>query len=344
VDYKDYYQVLGVAKNASEKEIKQAFRKLARKFHPDVNPGDRGSEQKFKEINEAHEVLSDPEKRRKYDQLGANWKQYEQYAGPGRGAQGAPGFGGFRVDFEGAGGGGFSDFFRTFFGGGVDFEDLLNQQGGGFRSGREGRTPRRERGGSRGFGGFGFGGPAGAEPGRDVSATLEVTLEEAYNGTTRRLSLEGPSGAETIEVRIPKGVKDGSKVRVQGKGEKGTGTESGDLYLEVKMLPHSIYRREGDDLYVEVPVTFAEAALGAEIEIPTLSGKARIKVPPGSQSGRAMRLKGKGMPRVKGDGHGDLFAKLAVVVPKELNSRELELVKELGALRSDNPRAHLGCA
>jgi curved DNA-binding protein len=335
VDYKDYYQVLGVAKNASEKEIKQAFRKLARKHHPDVNPGDRGAEQKFKEINEAHEVLSDPEKRRKYDQLGSNWKQYEQYArGPSPGGPG--GFGGFRVDFEGAGAGGFSDFFKTFFGGGIDLEDLFGQAaggGGGFRG------ARRERG-ARGFGGA-------PEPPRDVSAVVEVSLEEAYHGTTRRLSLEGGAGAESFEVRIPAGVREGSKVRVPGKGEKSFGGGAGDLYLEVKIKPHPLYRREGDDLYVDVPITFAEAALGAEIEVPTLSGRARIRVPAGSQTGRLMRLKGKGMPRLKspkGEEAGDLFTKLVVVVPKELKPREQELVKELQTLRSDNPRAHLGCA
>jgi curved DNA-binding protein len=328
VDYKDYYQVLGIAKNASEKEIKQAFRKLARKYHPDVNPGDRGAEQKFKEINEAHEVLSDPEKRRKYDQLGANWKQYEQYAQKPPGG----GFGGFRVDFGpgGAGGGGFSDFFRTFFGGGIDLEDLFGEAGGALRG------SRRERGGP------GTGAPAG---GRDVSAVVEVSLEEAYRGTTRRLSLDGGPGAESFDVRIPAGVREGSKVRVSGKGERGRSGQAGDLYLEVKVKPHSLYRREGDDLYVDVPVTFAEAALGAEIEVPTLSGRARIRVPAGSQTGRLMRLKGKGMPRLKGGGEpGDLFAKLVVVVPKELQPRELELVKELQTLRSDNPRAHLGCA
>jgi DnaJ-class molecular chaperone len=170
-----------------------------------------------------------------------------------------------------------------------------------------------------------------------------VTLEESFHGTARRLALEGASGAESIEVRIPPGVKDGSKIRVAGKGERGQDGDSGNLYLEVKMRPHPLYRREGDDLHVEVPVTFAEAALGAEIEVPTLSGKARIRVPPGSQTGRQMRLKGKGMPQLKGGGHGDLFAKLVVVVPKELNSRELELVKELASLRAENPRAHLGC-
>ncbi len=326
MDYKDYYQVLGVAKNASEKEIKQAFRKLARKYHPDVNPGDRGAEQKFKEINEANEVLSDPEKRRKYDQLGANWKQYEQYAR--RPSTGGGGFGGFRMDFEGAGGG-FSDFFKTFFGGGIDLEELFGQAAGGGR--REGR---------RGFG-------AAPGIGRDVSAEVEVTLEEACQGTTRRLSLEGGAGAEYFDVRIPAGVKDGSKVRIPGKGERAVGGGAGDLYLDVRIKPHPLYRREGDDLYVDVPVTFAEAALGAEIEVPTLSGRARIRIPAGSQTGRLMRLKGKGMPHLKAKeagGPGDLFAKLVVVVPKELKPRELELVKELQTLRSDNPRAHLGCA
>ena len=327
MDYKDYYQVLGIDKSASEKEIKQAFRKLARKYHPDVNPGDRGAEQKFKEINEAHEVLSDPDKRRKYDRLGANWKQYEQYAPPGGGH---PGFGGgVHVDFDGAPGG-FSDFFRTFFGGGLDVDDLFGQGGGGFRG--------RPRGRGRARGPQGFGAPPPAR-GRDIASPVDITLEEAYHGTVKRLTLDG----ETIDVRIRKGVKDGSKVRVAGKGEPGTGGP-GDLYLEVQMRPHTLYRREGDDLYVDVPVSFTEAALGASIEVPSLGGKVGIKVPAGSQSGRLMRLKGKGMPKLKGEGSGDLFAKLVVVVPKSLNDREEELVKELAELATDNPRSHLDCS
>lgn len=333
MDYKDYYKVLGIAKNASEKEIKQAFRKLARKYHPDVNPGDLGAEQKFKEINEAHEVISDPEKRRKYDQLGANWKQYEQYQRPGAGGRpgGFPGFGGggVHVEFEG-GAGGFSDFFKTFFGGAADVEDLFGQSGGSFR----GQRP----GGRRGRGPQGFGQPP-PQPGRDVSAQLEVTLEEAFNGTVKRLTLDGT----TIDVRIQKGVKDGSKIRVAGKGEPGA-SGPGDLYLDVKMRPHHIYRRDGDDLYVDVPVTFSEATLGADIEVPTMSGKLGIKVPAGSQNGRLLRLKGKGMPRLKGDGAGDLFAKLTVVIPKELSKREEELVQELASIGDKNPRANLGCS
>ena len=324
MDYKDYYEVLGIQKTANEKEIKQAFRKLARKYHPDVNPGDRGAENKFKEINEAHEVLSDPEKRRKYNQLGTNWKRYEQSARPSGGA----GFGGFNVGFEGPGGGGFSDFFKTFFGAGMDVDDLFGRSGG-------------PRGGPRGFGGAPR---SAAQPGRDVTASIDITLEESHNGTVRRLSVERAGATDAIEVRIPKGVKDGSKVRVAGKGEPGGSGQPADLYLEVKMVPHAIYQRDGDDLSLDLPVTFAEAALGSEIEVPTLSGKARIKLPKGSQPGRRMRLKGKGMPKLKGSGHGDLFAKLMVVVPKVLEKREKELVEELATLSKENPRAHLGCS
>ncbi|MCP5113386.1 MAG: DnaJ domain-containing protein, partial [bacterium] len=281
-----------------------AYRKLARKYHPDINPGDRGAEVRFKEINEAYEVLSDSEKRAKYDQLGANWKQYERAAHEHAG--GFPGFEGFHVDFGGPGAarsGGFSDFFKTFFGGGLDVDDLLGRSGrGGFRGSGSGR-----RGG-------GFG--SAPSKGVDVSATLEISLEESYHGARKRLSLQSnPAAAPLeIEVKIPAGVKNGSRIRVAGKGEPSPGGgPPGDLYFEITMRPHSLYRREGDDLHINVPVTVTEAALGAEIEVPTLSGKARIKVPPGSQSGRSLRLRGKGMPRIKEGGHGDFFVKLQVV-------------------------------
>jgi curved DNA-binding protein len=340
VEYKDYYKVLGVPKNASEKEIKQAYRKLARKYHPDINPGDRGAETRFKEINEAQQVLTDPEKRRKYDQLGANWQQYERYAregaGPGAGP-GFPGFGGFRVDFGGPGGqrpgGDFSDFFKTFFGGGLDLDELLGRaRRGGFRGARPG-GPR-----TAGFDGA-------PQKGRDVSASLELTLEEAYHGTAKKLSLQaGPrEPAQQMEVKIPAGVKDGSRIRAAGKGERLGGSPPGDLYLDIKLRPHRIYRREGDDLYVDVPVTIGEAALGAEIEVPTLTGKARIKIPPGSQSDRLLRLRGKGMPHLKGGGHGDQFVKLKVVIPTDLTDRQRDLLQELGSLSKKNPRADLGC-
>jgi curved DNA-binding protein len=333
VEYKDYYQTLGVPKNASEKQIKQAYRKLARKYHPDINPGDRGAETRFKEINEAYEVLSDSEKRRKYDQLGANWKQYERVAREYPG--GSPGFEGFRVEFGGQGGerfGGFSDFFKTFFGAGLDLDEILGgAKSGGFRGG-----------------GFGRGGGFSSPParGRDVSAPIEVTLEDAYHGSPKRLSLQSGPVAETrdIEVKIPRGVRDGSRIRIAGKGEPSPTGASGDLYLEVKIRPHRLFRREGDDLYVDVPITVTEAALGAEIEVPTFTGKARIRVPAGSQNGRLMRLRGKGMPRLKGKDYGDLLVKLAIVTPTELGEREREILKELGALQKGNPRAHLGCS
>jgi curved DNA-binding protein len=334
VEYRDYYKILGVPKDASEKQIKQAYRKLARKLHPDINPGDRGAEVRFKEINEAYEVLSDPEKRRKYDQLGSNWKQYERVAREH--PSGFPGFEGFRVDFGGQGGeqfGGFSDFFKTFFGGGLDLDEILGRaKGGGFRGG--------------GFRGQGGGFSSAPTKGRDVAAAIEISLEESFHGSRKRLSLQSSPMAtpQEIEVKIPAGVRDGSRIRVAGKGESSPGSGSpGDLYLEVKLRPHNLYRREGDSLYLEVPITITEAALGAEIEIPTFTGKARIKVPAGSQSGRLMRLRGKGMPRLKGGDRGDLFAKLLIIVPVQLSDRERQLLQELGTLRKDNPRAHLGC-
>jgi curved DNA-binding protein len=343
VDYKDYYQSLGVSKSASEKDIKQAYRRLARKHHPDVNPGDRGAEARFKELNEAYAVLSDPEKRPKYDQLGANWQQYERVAREGGGGF-PPGFEGFHVEYEGPGAdgaerfGGFSDFFKIFFGGGFDPDELFGKgAGAGFgRGGFRGR--RASRPAEPGF-------DSAPAKGRDVSAPIDITLEESFRGGHRRLSLQSTPATKPreIEVRIPPGVRNGSRVRVAGKGEPGArGAPPGDLYLEVKLLPHHLYRYQGDDLYVDVPVTVAEAALGAEVEIPTFAGRVRIKVPAGSQSGRLLRLRGKGMPRLKKGGHGDLLVKLKVVTPTKLSKRERQLLEELSNLGRENPRAHLG--
>jgi curved DNA-binding protein len=335
VEYKDYYQTLGVSKNASEKEIKQAYRRLARKHHPDVNPGDRGAESRFKEINEAYAVLSDAEKRRKYDQLGANWQQYERVAqarGGGR-AGFPPGFD-FNVEYEGPGAerfGGFSDFFKIFFGG-ADAESIFGGMAGGRAGGRSRARPARD---------FGL----EAEKGSDVSAPLEITLEDAFHGSQQRLALQTNPGAPPtqIDVKIPAGVRDGSRVRLAGKGEPGQGgAPRGDLFLDIKIRPHHLYRREGDDLYLDLPVTVTEAALGTEVEVPTLSGRTRIKVPAGSQSGQLLRLRGKGMPRLKGGGHGDLLTRIKVVTPTQLSDRERELLEELRSLRKDNPRAHLG--
>ena len=340
MDYKDYYRTLGVSKTATPKDIKQAYRRLARKHHPDVNPGDRGAEARFKEINEAYAVLSEPEKRRKYDRLGANWQQYER-AAQQQGGQGfPPGFQGFHVEFEGEPGGerfgGFSDFFNMFFGGGFDTDSIFGGAGG---TGR-GKRPREA---SARPAGFGF--DASPAKGRDVSAHLEITLEEAFRGSQKRLSLQSTPGSspQQIDVKIPAGVREGSRVRVASKGEPGPGgSPPGDLFLEVKLLPHPIYRRDGDDLYVDLPVTLTEAALGAEVEVPTLSGGTRIKVPAGSQSGQLLRLRGKGMPRVKKDGHGDLLVRLKVVTPTQLSDRERQLLEELRSLGTENPRARFG--
>jgi len=315
VEFKDYYTTLGVAKTASEKEIKQAFRKLARKHHPDVNPGDKSAEARFKEINEANEVLGDPAKRRKYDELGANWRQYEQ-AGPGfdpryagRGGYdpnvgGGPG--GFRTmtqeemnEMFGGGDNPFSDFFQTFFGG-----------GGGF-GGEESRT-RGRRG-------------RGPRPGRDVENEIELGLEDAYNGAMRRLAIQHDGHTRTVDVRIPAGVGEGSRVRISGEGEQGSGGgQSGDLYLRVRLAPHPRFERKGRDLYTHVAVPLTTAVLGGEAEVQTLTGKAlRLKIPATTQIGQVFRLKGHGMPAVgKSDEHGDLYATVDVEMPRSLTPEQ----------------------
>ncbi|HVH26836.1 MAG TPA: DnaJ C-terminal domain-containing protein [Vicinamibacterales bacterium] len=315
MDFKDYYSTLGVAKTATEKEVKQAYRKLARKHHPDVNPGDKAAEARFKEINEAYEVLGDPAKRRKYDELGANWRMYEQ-AGAGTGAGAGPGAG-WNVNFGGGSGGGFrtmtaeemrdmfgesdpfSDFFHTFFGGG--------SPGGG---GEPGRRASRAR---------------GARPGRDVEHELELGLEDAYHGVTRRLALRLDGHARTVDVRIPPGVGDGSRVRVGGEGEQGTGgAQSGDLYLRIRLLPHPKFERKGLDLYTHVAVPLTTAVLGGEADVMTIAGKPlRLKVPPTTQNGQMFRLKGHGMPAVGKPGeHGDLFATVDVELPRSLTPEQ----------------------
>src|SRR3954469_16845644 len=310
MDFKDYYPTLGVAKTATEKEIKAAYRKVARKLHPDVNPGDKASESKFKEVNEAYEELGDPVKRKKYDELGANWRMYEQaeaqgganpFAGNwnvnpgGSGAQG-----GFRTmtqeemdEMFGGGESPFSDFFTTFFGG-----------GGGFGRSGSGRGAR--------------GGRTRQQPGRDVEHELELTLEDAYHGTTRRLALKHDGQSRTVDVRIPAGVGDGSRVRVSREGEQGTGgAPSGDLYLRVRLASHPVFERKGRDLYVKVPLPVTTAVLGGEAEVQTLSGKpARLRIPPLTQNSQVFRLKGYGMPAIgKADEKGDLYARVEAQLP-----------------------------
>jgi DnaJ-class molecular chaperone len=325
MDFKDYYATLGVPKTASAKDLKQAYRKLARKHHPDVNQGDKAAEGRFKEVNEAYEVLGDPEKRKKYDELGANWRQYEQ-----AGAAGGPGFGGqpggaWNVNVGGQPGGfrtmtpeemqevfgdgdPFSDFFHTFFGGAA---------GPGDRSAR-GRAGRPR-----------------ARKGRDVEQEIQLGLEDAYHGSTRRFSLVHDGHERTVDVRIPAGVADGSRVRVGGEGEQGSGgAESGDLYLRIRLAPHPVFERKGRDLYTRVSLPLTTAVLGGEAEVRTIAGKSlRLKVPPTTQQGQVFRLKGQGMPAVgKPDEHGDLYATADVQLPRQLTPEQRTHFEELQKL------------
>jgi DnaJ-class molecular chaperone len=327
MEFKDYYATLGVTKTASEKELKQAYRKLARKFHPDVNPGDKAAETRFKEINEAYEVLGAPDTRRKYDELGANWRMYEQAgaAGPQPGAGwsahaggGSPG--GFRTmtpeEMESMFGDAnpFSDFFNTFFGGG------FAGSGGGFPGGGA-------------AGGVRSGGRTRSRKGRDVEHELELTLDDAYHGTRRRLSMQQPDGqSRHVDVRIPAGVTDGSRVRVAGEGEQGAGgAPGGDLFLRVRLASHPVFERKGRDLYVMVPVPVTTAVLGGEADVQTMAGKpARLRIPPLTQNGQVFRLKGYGMPATgKPDERGDLYARVEAALPTELTNEERELYEAL---------------
>ncbi len=313
MDFKDYYSTLGVAKTAADKDIKQAYRKLARKHHPDVNAGDKTAEARFKEINEAYEVLGDPDKRRKYDELGANWRMYEQSQQRGQPWSGGPfGAGGYST---GTGSGGyrtvtedemremfgdedpFSDFFKTFFGGGA----------GGAGRQRAGRTPRSQKG-------------------RDIEHEVELTLEEAYHGAARRMSIQQEGHARSVDIRIPAGVKDGSRVRASGEGESGAnGGASGDLYLRVRIRPHTMFERKGDDLHSHIAVPVETAVLGGEAQVPTIGGAVRLKIPETTQNGQVFRLKGHGMPAVgKPEDRGDLYATVDVQLPRSLTKEQRE--------------------
>ena len=332
MEFKDYYSTLGLSKTATDKEIKQAYRKLARKHHPDVNPGDKSAEGTFKEINEAYEVLGDPDKRKKYDELGANWRMYEQaqqQGAPFGGFGGAGGYGGeagaWTINMGGPGGyrsmseddmremfgteNPFSDFFNAFFGGG-------GGAAGESRT-RTGRTARTQKG-------------------RDVEHEIELTLEEAFHGATRRISIKQAGHARTVDVRIPPGVKDGSRVRVQGEGEAGAnGGAAGDLFLRVRVKPHAIFERQGDDLYTKVALPLTTAVLGGEAQVPTISGSVRLKVPETTQPGQVFRLKGHGMPLVgKADARGDLYATADVQLPRTLNKEQRTHFEALKKLES----------
>jgi DnaJ-class molecular chaperone len=316
MDFKDYYSTLGVAKTATDKELKQAYRKLARKFHPDVNPTDKTAESKFKDLTEAYEVLGDPEKRKKYDELGSNWRMYEQAGGPRPGAGGphGGGFGGgvhtmteeqMREIFGGGGGESpFSDFFQTFFGG-----------AGGFSGGE----------GPRAAGGRGAGARGRARKGRDIEQEVELTLDDVYQGVTRRLAFRLGGQTRSVDVRIPAGVGDGSRVRISGEGESGMGgAPAGDMYLRIRLAPHPTFERKGQDLYVKVPVPLTTAVLGGEADVQTISGKSlRLKIPPTTQLGQVFRLKGHGMPTTGKPGEfGDLYATADVQLPRQLTPEQ----------------------
>jgi curved DNA-binding protein len=326
MEFKDYYKTLGVAKTATEKEIKQAFRKLARKLHPDVNPGDKAAEARFKEVNEAYEVLGDPSSRKKYDELGANWRMYEQAGAQGRSPfaggfnpGGAGGRSGFRTmsqeEMEELFGDSnpFSDFFTTFFGGGM----------GGGAGARPGRVRQR--------------------PGRDIEHEIELSLEDAYQGTTQRLALSHDGHRRTVDVRIPPGVITGSRVRVSGEGEQGVGgAESGHLYLRVRLTPHPVFELKDRDLHVKVAVPVTTAVLGGEADVQTLAGKpARLRIPPSTQNGQVFRLKGYGMPVVgKPDEKGDLYARVEVQLPAQLSGEEREHWEALRRLSGGSATKH----
>ncbi|MEA3327740.1 MAG: J domain-containing protein [Chloroflexota bacterium] len=314
MEYRDYYQTLGVSKDADQDQIKKAYRKLARKYHPDVNPDDPKAEEKFKDINEAYQVLSDEEKRKKYNQFGSQWKQYQQRGGRSEdfdwsqwATRGQPGGAQYRTisqeDLEqmfGGGLGGFSDFFETLF--------------GGMRGARSAR--RRTS----------YTNPQNLQRGRDIEHPVQISLEEAFKGTSRLLTFEG---GRRIEATIPPGVKTGSKIRLSGQGTGG-GRGAGDLYLKIKVLAHTKFDREGDDLRVAQPIDFFTALLGGEVVVATIDREVNLTVPPGTDSGKTFRLKGLGMPTLNHpEKRGDLYATLQIQVPKNLSQEQKKKFKEL---------------
>ena len=321
MEYRDYYEILGVPRSASQADIKKSFRKLARAHHPDRNPGDKAAEKRFKDVNEANAVLSDPGKRKQYDLLGANWDQYERSGGGGRGgadpfAPGGPfaGFGGsgarggagaaggqaggVRYEFRtagGAGDAGFSDFFRMFFSGAA--------------AGAQAQTQAGARGGAGAAPKTGTAGRERASKG-ELEAPTELSLEEAFHGTIRLVEVEG----KRYEVQLPRGVDTGSRVRLSGKGPNGR-----DVVVAVRVRQHEVYQRRGADLERELPVTLREALLGAEVPVQTLKGRILLTIPAGTQAGRTFRLTGQGMPKLKDGGTGDLYVKVRVVLPAAMS-------------------------
>ncbi len=322
--FKDYYSVLGVTKTADADAIKKAFRQLARQHHPDVNPGDKAAEDKFKEINEAYEVLSDTDKRSKYDQYGQYWNKVGQQAPGGYGRSPGPGSGDFE-DYE--------------FGKFNNFDEFINDLLGRMNSGQGGG-----RGGDP-FGGGGFRNPQGGgygSPGStanlDIEAKITLSFNEAFNGVQKPISINN----ESITVRIPAGAKTGSKIRVRGKGNYSPQytSQRGDLYLIVELAKHAFFQFDGDNLTCDVPIAPDEAVLGTQIEVPTPDGTVNVNVPAGVKSGQSLRLRGKGWKNTKGD-RTDQFVKLTIVPPKDLSAIEKEAYETLKANRSHDPRSNL---
>lgn len=318
VKFQDYYQTLGVKRDASQQEIQRAYRKLARQYHPDMNKADDASD-KFKQIGEAYEVLKDPEKRKKYDTLGENWKAGQDFRPPpgweqmfrGGGGRGTSGSGGFEFHS----GGQFSDFFEAIFG----------QMAGAPGSGAPGSGGGR----SASFDDL-FGSPHQRQhtqqPAPMQEAPITITLDEAFHGATRRLDLQGPAGRKTVEIKIPKGTTQGAKIRLAGEG----------LILKVKVAPHPRFTTVGRDLNTDVKLAPWQAALGDRVDVKTLDGTVSLNVPPGSSSGQKLRLKGKGLPNLKGPA-GDLFVRLMIELPKRLTDRERELYEQLKSASGDKP-------
>jgi curved DNA-binding protein len=357
MDFQDYYETLGVPRTASQADIKKAFRRLAREHHPDKKPGDKGAEARFKAVNEANAVLSDPDKRKKYDRLGKDWEAYSRAGvdpdaasnpfGPGGPfAQYANGMGGsrsgqsgnVRYEFRTSGDADFSDFFRVFFGGdepiaetgpgrgrratgGASFDDILagmglNQApagGGPATAGRSGRTSGATR-----------------TRGTTAEAIAEISLDEAYRGTTRRVEVDG----RRLDITIPRGANDGTKLKLSGQGPLG-----GDLVVTVRVRPHPVFTRKGSDLERDLPITLGEALLGGEVPVTTLKGRVLLRIPAGTQNGHRFRLKGQGMPVFRGEGFGDLYARVRVVLPTKLDDEAQRAARDLvDAIQQPDPR------
>ncbi|MDX1413154.1 MAG: J domain-containing protein [Candidatus Promineifilaceae bacterium] len=317
MEYKDYYKILDVSKDADNKTIKRAYRQLARKYHPDKNPGDKKAEETFKEINEAYEVLGDPDNRAKYDRLGRNYHRYQQMGGNAADFDFSQWFGGaaggqqgrVHVDFGDlfGGGGGFSDFFTSIFGGAAA------------RS-AAGQSMRQEDL---------FGNVSGQSSSLDINQTIDITLEEAYRGTSRKVLQNGTQ----FTTKIPAGAKTGTKVRLRGKGNVGPNGQ-GDLYLVVNVLPHDTFQRVGNNLRLDVTVDVVTAVLGGKTLVPTLDGQLQLTIPPGTQGGQVIRLKGKGMPYLRDKTQsGDLLARVRISIPTDIDDKQRRLYQQLAELQ-----------